>query len=93
MFQVELEIRLHHKLTDRHAVPFWVALEDSSQIHIISKFCPEGDLRQRITAGHMSEATVRDQVILPLLHVLLDMHSKVWLAVDLAADAAPLCLP
>eukprot|EP00775_Hariotina_reticulata_P004917 gene4917-biopygen6677 len=74
--QVELEIQLHHQLQHNpHVVPFWLSAEDSSQLHIITQYCRDGDLRQKMSTS-LSETAVRNQVARPLLHALTDLHSR-----------------
>ena len=76
--QVHQEVELHRVLDVDWVVPFWVAVDEGSQLHIVTQFCQQSDLRSSLAAsGPLSEAHVRDQVVIPLLHALRELHSKV----------------
>lgn len=73
------EVQLHQQLATDHVVPFWAAVDEGHQLHIIMQYASEGDLRStlRQEGGSLQEACVRDQVVIPLLQALVELHAKV----------------
>ncbi|KAF8062054.1 IPL1 [Scenedesmus sp. PABB004] len=89
--QVELEVKIHEQL-DRAlpggVVGFWAALEDGSQLHILTAHAA-CDLRAALAArrgGGMPEAAVAARVVAPLLAVLAAMHARRWLHRDVKPE-------
>lgn len=76
---MQREIHIHQQLHSEHVVPFWAAVEDGAALHIVSSYCGQGDLRSMLAAaqGPLCEALVRDQVVLPLLLALHELHGMV----------------
>jgi serine/threonine protein kinase len=77
LLQVIQEYQVHQQLTSEHVVPFWAALDDGPTLHIVMQYCEQSDLRSMLGSGPLSEACVRDQVVIPLLHALQELHEKV----------------
>ncbi len=76
--QVYQEVELHLELDVDWVVPFWAAVDEGQQLHIVLQYCPQHDLRTSLRAsGPLCEAYVRDQVVLPLLQALRELHAKV----------------
>jgi hypothetical protein len=75
--QVNQEVQLHQQLKSDCVVPFWAAVDEGAQLHIIMQYCQQSDLRSMLGSGPLSEACVRDQVVIPLLQALKELHAKV----------------
>lgn len=74
-------MQLHQQLASGRVVPFWAAIDEGRQLHIIMQYCQQSDLRSMLnsSSGPLSEATVRDKVVIPLLEALQELHAKVCL--------------
>lgn len=77
LLQVNLEVQLHQQLAHSCVVPFWAAVDEGAQLHIIMQYCQQSDLRSLLGSGPLSEAYVRDTVVIPLLKALTELHAKV----------------
>lgn len=77
LVQVNQEVQLHQQLTSDCVVPFWAAVDEGAQLHIIMQYCQQSDLRSMLGSGPLSEACVRDQIVIPLLQALQELHTKV----------------
>lgn len=76
--QVHQEVELHRQLDADCVVPFWAAVDEGPQLHIVLQYCLQRDLRSSLQAsGPFSETRVRDQVVIPLLQALSELHAKV----------------
>lgn len=87
-----LEARLHAALAACPSaagtvVPFWGALDDGLSLHLLTAHC-ESDLRCMLhnCTAPLSEATVRDALVRPLLRGLTALHAAGWVHRDVKPE-------